>query len=81
MLTTALVAATGQWKHLKFPTMIGIAFGAMLYEISHAFRSDRWFSWDDITATAAGGLMALLVEWILTRAEYKVDRESSGPRP
>jgi hypothetical protein len=74
MLTAALVATTGRWKHIKFPTMAGIALGGMLYEFSHAFRSDRWFSWEDITATATGGLMAFLVEWLLMRSEDKADR-------
>ena len=75
MLAALLVTAFGRIRHLKFPTMTGIAIGAMMYEISHAFRSDRWFSWDDLIATVAGGLCAILIEVILTRTEHSMNLE------
>jgi hypothetical protein len=69
MLTAFLIAVTGRMRPLKFPLMAGIAIGAMLYEISHAFRSDSWSSWDDLIATIVGGLVAMFVEGILIRTE------------
>jgi hypothetical protein len=51
--------------------MVGIVIGAMMYEFSQAFRSDRWFSWGDVSVTIAGGLAAILVEAFLTRVEKK----------
>jgi hypothetical protein len=80
MLTALLIAATGRMRHLKFPTMVGVAIGAMMYEISHAFRADRWFSWDDLIATIVGGLSAIIVEVILTRTENATNRESMSFR-
>lgn len=67
MLIAALICITGRMRHLKYQTMAGVLAGAMAYEISHAFRPDRWFSWSDFIATIVGGLAALLVEVVLTR--------------
>ena len=78
MLAALTFVVSSRGCHLKFPTMAGIAIGAIVYEISHAFRSDRWFSWDDLGATVAGGLMAFLVEWILEKFERRVDLKRSG---
>jgi hypothetical protein len=78
MLAATLIAATRRLRHLKYQTMAGIAVGALMYEISHAFRSDRWFGWDDVTATVVGGLAAILVEAVLTRVEGKPDSRSTS---
>ena len=41
MLIAWLIAVTGRMRHLKFPMATGIVIGAKVYELSHAFRSDR----------------------------------------
>lgn len=78
MLTAALIATTGRLRHLKYQTMAGVVAGALLYEISHSLRPDRWFSWDDIIATIVGGLAAILVEVILTSAGNRPDLTFTG---
>lgn len=73
MLIATLIIMTGKLRNLKYQTMAGIIIGAMMYEISHLFRSDRWFSWADLIATIVGGFAAILSEIILSRVEKKSD--------
>jgi VanZ family protein len=78
MLVATLIAVTGKLNRLKYQTMAGVIIGALFYEATQIFRSDRWFRWDDAIFTVAGGLLAIFTEFILSRFDKTSDSKTSG---
>lgn len=71
LLVATVAGTSARLRPLKYVTIVGVGAGALVYEISQAFRRDRWFSWTDVIATVLGVFGAVLVERALTKAEDK----------